>query len=391
VSINRVWRLAVLLTAGGLVLSTLVSTASVAGAANPTWNVVTGGGTASEGSSNSMSTVDCHIPTFCLAAGTAEPTNSDNETNLVENWNGNRWEATVGTGGTTTFSKLSCPSTTRCYAIAQYADPYITGYGVVSWNGHKWRTVLRRSSHLSAASVISCESVDRCVAVGKQVTEIWNGEKWSEDTPLQDGSYAISCPTPTMCMSVGSVPSGYRTTEPTSDVWNGSRWRSVPVSAPPGSEGFGLADVSCPSAKWCVAVGDATVGDEANQTLIEYWNGHEWHVMVSPNPGITTGHLGANGGPAIGLDAVACPTKTSCEVVGYESPTDSALSEGRPQALIEQYDGSSWSVSSSEQGVGGTLYSVSCAAPGLCAAVGEAYPDSGTGTPLYEVTTGLNR
>jgi hypothetical protein len=384
-------RLAVLLTAGGLVFSTLVGTASVAGAATPTWNVVTGGGTANEGSSNAMSAVDCHVPTFCLAVGTAEPSNSNNETNLVELWNGNRWVNTAGTGGTTTYSKLSCPSTTRCYAIAQFADPYVTGYGIVSWNGHEWRTALGSNSRLSAASAISCASADRCVAVGERVTEIWNGEKWSKGAPLQDGSIAISCPTSTMCMSVSSVPSGYRTTEPTSDVWNGSLWHTVPVSAPRGIEGFGLADVSCPSAKWCVAVGDTTVGDEDDQTLIEYWNGQEWHVMVSPSPGITTGHLGANGGPAIGLGAVACPTETSCEAVGYESPTDSALSEGRPQALIEQYDGSSWLVSPSEQGVDGILYSVSCAAPRRCAAVGEGYPDSETGTPIYEVTTGLNR
>jgi hypothetical protein len=107
-------------------------------------------------------------------------------------------------------------------------------------------------------------------------------------------------------------------------------------------------------------VGDfsATSGTYTPRTLVEAWDGANWTVVPSPNPGSLQD----------GLNSVSCASPGACTAVGYSSST-------RPQPLIEAWDGTSWTAASTS--FAGSLGGVSCAAADSCTAVGW---DGGTGS-----------
>ena len=120
-----------------------------------------------------------------------------------------------------------------------------------------------------------------------------------------------------------------------------------------------LSGVSCRSASWCVAVGsvpDTAYAGAIQRPLIELWDGVHWLAEASPDP------VGAR--RAV-LAAVSCVSVRVCLAVG--SLTDI---RGSHQALVERWNGGSWTVASGPQGSG--LSGVSCASARSCAAVGGA-------------------
>jgi hypothetical protein len=114
------------------------------------------------------------------------------------------------------------------------------------------------------------------------------------------------------------------------EQWNGSTWIVVP-SPNPGQYGNGLSSVAVVSATDAWAVGSYTDSSVDGGTLIEQWNGSSWSVVPSPNP---AHELYGNG-----LSSVAAVTATDVWAVG--DYTDSNYNR---YTLIEQWNGSSWSV-----------------------------------------------
>jgi len=89
-----------------------------------------------------------------------------------------------------------------------------------------------------------------------------------------------------------------------------------------------LNDVSCPTVTSCFAVGIQAVGPRA-KTLVEHWNGVRWSIVSSANAaGLTDNQLWG----------VSCSTPSQCAAVGV---TDAAFPV---PALIEQWDGTKWSL-----------------------------------------------
>jgi hypothetical protein len=158
-------------------------------------------------------------------------------------------------------------------------------------------------------------------------------------------------------------------TEPLAEEWNGVTWTIVSTPQPPDYTEVPLESVSCSSAVFCVAVGYATSGSEANigQPFIEQWNGASW-TYVPPGPSLL---------PSDGIDGrlygVACPSATFCMATGAFLTT--ALV---PTALALTWDGANWAVSPAQTnfGAGQVLSSVSCVSATTCTAVG-----SWTGSP----------
>jgi hypothetical protein len=115
---------------------------------------------------------------------------------------------------------------------------------------------------------------------------------------------AISCPSSTKCMGVGSgagsVGNGF------AEKWNSTRWRPLSVSEAVGTTTSGLQGVSCTSPAACTAVGYYFDGSGSEFTLAERWNGTAWSIQASPSPG--------SYGPA--LLGVSCPTANDCTAVG---------------------------------------------------------------------------
>ena len=106
-------------------------------------------------------------------------------------------------------------------------------------------------------------------------------------------------------MAVGSSYPDPSTDLTLVERWNGHAWSIVP-SPNQGSGDNLLLGVSCTGPSACVAVGDYVNTSNAQQTLVESWNGHGWSITPSPNRGNSSNDL----------NAVSCSGPTSCVAVG---------------------------------------------------------------------------
>jgi hypothetical protein len=136
-------------------------------------------------------------------------------------------------------------------------------------------------------------------------------------------------------------------------------WSVVP-SPNPGSGYNILNAVSCVSSAACTAVGYDRAGNPFHN-VIESWNGAKWSVVPSPAPP----------GPPGGLDGVSCVSAAACVAVGSYG-----TSTGASKALIESWNGASWSVVPSPHPASSStiLDGVSCVSAADCTAVGSYYP-----------------
>ncbi len=147
----------------------------------------------------------------------------------------------------------------------------------------------------------------------------------------------------------------------------GPTWAGAGVTLPsnigPGHV-FELQSTQCPAPGNCVAVGDYQTGTGQQEGLIEIEHAGSWTAAEAPLPG------DAAANPEVGLFNVSCPTAGSCVVVGFYRSTG-----GDEHGMVLTQQGSSWSAITAPvpHGVvstGSYMFSVSCFAPGSCAATG---------------------
>jgi hypothetical protein len=110
---------------------------------------------------------------------------------------------------------------------------------------------------------------------------------------------------------------------PLAQMWNGSRWRLVPVPNI-GTSVSGLHDVVAiaPDIAW--AVGHAS----GRVPMIQRWDGAEWHLVSAPVPGTGTAEL-------LG---VAATSPSDVWAVGKTSAGPDA------RTLVERFDGTGWRI-----------------------------------------------
>jgi hypothetical protein len=209
---------------------------------------------------------------------------------------------------------------------------------------------------------VSCTAT-ACVAVGNYVNpagvpvpvvEQSNGGAWVSRTTSKRVLNGLSCGA-TSCTAVGYQikSSGEHVT--LAEQWNSTTgWTITPSPTPSSSTSSVLSGVSCPSANYCLAVGDYTLSSGATVALAEQWNGQGWAVSTS---------LPALGG---GLARVSCSAANACTAIGNSG------------GLIERWDGTSWTTQKMAIPTGWTyasaeLYGVSCAGATLCMGVGHFF------------------
>ena len=109
--------------------------------------------------------------------------------------------------------------------------------------------------------------------------------------------------------------------------WNGSQWSIVPSPNPGSDNGLnGLVAVS-PNDIW--AVGSVGQFGTPQKTLIERWNGSQWSIVPSPNPEPTQNLFGAV--------AIA---KNNVWAVGFYGTSSGSILK----TLVLHWNGSQWSV-----------------------------------------------
>ena len=185
----------------------------------------------------------------------------------------------------------------------------------------------------------------------------------------------VSCPTATFCAAVGQYrDTGLGVLATLVESWNGTAWTIVSSPTSPTTDS-GLNGVSCASASSCIAVGFYLDGSGFSRTLIEKWDGTSWTAASSPNASSASNSL----------SGVSCASAGSCTAVGSYDTGSSLF-----QTLIEQWDGTNWSLAASPNS--GTshnyLHGVSCPSATFCTAVGDFTPSSGPEQTLIETWGG---
>jgi hypothetical protein len=243
-----------------------------------------------------------------------------------------------------------------------------------------WRVVPTATGaaygHLSA---VSCPTPVMCVAVGTQdssaggnrLIEHWNGQKWvAQVSPVPSGTRtshlaAVKCSSSTFCTAVGQ----YTTSTATKTMavrWSSNHWTlmSTPNPTAPVSVLSGLA---CSSTSNCFAVGSyfiSTATTSEQLTLVERWDGKQWTIVPSPNVADAFDS---------GLNSAACASSTDCFAVG------TSHTELRNDTLTEHWDGAAWSIVASPDPANSAdneLNAVTCPSTPGCIAVGSS--DHGT-------------
>jgi hypothetical protein len=222
-------------------------------------------------------------------------------------------------------------------------------------------------------------SVGSISAISATLTEHWNGSQWSIVSSPNVGSFSntllgVTSVASNNVWAVGFYINGSTHISQTLiEQWNGTSW-SVVTSPNVGTSYNALNGVSAVSANDIWAVGysqNPTSG--AFSTLIEHWNGTQWSVVTSPNPGLSSNYL-------YSVKAVAS---------GNVLAVGQALNKSGPdQPLVEQWNGSSWGVvSTPTTSNSSTLFGVAATTTNAWA-VGNFLASNTTGTQNFAQQTG---
>ncbi len=312
--------------------------------------------------------VSCPAARFCVAVGTSSQDQyGATMRTLIEDVGGKSWSTRPSptVGSWSGLFGISCPSRTFCAAVGYASFGKVANTQVAertlieTYNGGSWSVALSPSPGVSTKTVKPCSSPTalKCETV----------------QPPADGAdrlSGVSCATRTMCVAVGQATSvaDYPRGQPLIETYQHSKWTAV--RSPIDLGGGDLASVSCPSTRFCVAVGASE-----SATLVEVYDGKSWSVVPSPNGPTTFYSL---------LSGVSCASAVSCRAVGYYYVSKSA----GESPLAESYSGSGWTLDSLPTTPGGgELNGISCASSISSAAVGVGFSAS-DGTSLAYTVNG---
>ncbi len=161
----------------------------------------------------------------------------------------------------------------------------------------------------------------------------WDGTKWSvvqspNRASLNNELSGVAAVSANDIWAVGSaIDNSSGTAQTLIEHWDGTQWSIIP-SPDPGQIAYlqGVTAIS-PNNIW--AVGTFVNATNPGQTLVEQWNGTSWNVIPSPNPG------GINNK----LEAVTGVSADDIWAVGLYVANQSPV-----LTLIERWNGTSWSI-----------------------------------------------
>ncbi len=244
----------------------------------------------SSGPVGGSSYLSCTSPRFCMTIG------FDGSSFTGESWNGKTWHSAKIATPKRSFPNfafpdaLSCATRKMCLAVGtlQAGNGRTIGPLAVAWNGSKWRVLRSPFEHKSSEtlSAVSCRAATGCLTIGADqgrtrstlFTARWNGRHWKvtklsghyPNAVWHGGPSSLSCPTATSCVAVG----GHNRHTDLTLIWNGHSWRTANAGSP-----RGISEVSCASARQCVAAGVSVI-----TTLVKFWNGRTWKLIKTINP-----------------------------------------------------------------------------------------------------------
>jgi Fibronectin type III domain len=209
---------------------------------------------------------------------------------------------------------------------------------------------------------ISCTSLAGCAIVGAVTgtpsyglqygwAAVGQGGTWtpwvfSPYSTFKDSLNAVSCPTPTQCLAVGTLGPTLTSTgkqAPFAVGYANGRWSSqwiLPWSFwAPSLIAGSLSGVSCPTVRRCLAVGelDTTTAGTAFGAIGSYPAVYTRtdNVWTGPAFATTPASLGSVSAGAV-LATITCPSKRYCETVGTTTPRKTSVSGVYPFSTVAQ-------------------------------------------------------
>jgi hypothetical protein len=291
------------------------------------------------------------------------------------------------------LASVSCPTTTDCIAVgSQTTISSATTEQPIArrWDGVGWHTMTvphPNAPHLASLVSVSCPTAKFCASVGadqaknggpqKPIVRMWNGSTWSTKTVWSGPSggeaalVSVSCPSTKFCLAMGTWRKNSSDQgEVWSAKWTGSAWQKISVPATSPSVLHAVSSISCPTTKSCQAV-----GFEGGETVLPYaltWNGSAWK---------TRSLASGKGAAQSELNSVSCSGADTCFGVGLEDYPVGPPTYGYDYTLLAQrFDNGAIkrSVPRAPDGASGQQYkSVSCAAAKTCVATGYYSDPSG--------------
>jgi subtilisin family serine protease len=321
----------------------------------------------------------------CLSASSCVAVGSQGGHAQALSWNGTEWStrSTPRPAGAASSELLgvSCVSASACAAVGSYVDSGgVKRSLAMTWNGAAWSlasTAQPTGASSSQLNGVSCRtsSFSSCFAVGgyvdsagvpKVLAMSGGTSSWSlVNAPAPSGASSsvyedISCQQVSGggCTAVGSYLDGGGTRRALATEVTFGAWGQVVLPATPGASSAELADVSCPTATTCAAVGSYVDAVGTRRSLAIERSPSGWSISRVPNP---------FGATETSLSGVSCSSAGTCTAVG------STTLSGSQKAFVATLEGD-WYAEAPALPAGAVesqLRAVACTAAG-CHALGRA-------------------
>jgi hypothetical protein len=311
------------------------------------------------------------------------------------------------TGEAASVTGISAPTATDAWAVGDEGTGSITGAFTDHWNGTTWSQVpiptfpcngVRCYVHLFSVSASATDAWALGVYSAKPgyktyFTLHWNGSAWTAG----DGQLGYSLDD--VSSTDAAAAAGYVV-----EQWNGTGWASSTPPNPPGPDEGYLTAVSATSASdvWAVGTYDPAYSSSIYDNYSVYWNGTAWTEVAMPAPASSDPDLDYQ---INAIDAISPTNVWAVGEVGDNVASFYASGGGgtAQSALIEHYNGTSWSIVANPSGSPASLVSVTATSASNVWAVGGAFtenwngsawatvaiPEVGTSDGLASVSTSL--
>jgi len=340
----------------------------------------------------SVTSLACPTANSCVAVGYYTDDDSVQQGLLLVRTS-STWRATeapLAAGSTNvTLNAVACSAADNCVAVGYYDNPGLTPEPLLlTLSAHNWtQQVISGSS--GGLMTVGCSASAGCVAgdssnnVVALVSGAWTATSITGPVPGGSSSYqwdisGIACTAlcyPVGAENMGGDPGNFSQAAVVASG-SGTDWTArlapLPGNAEPrtGTDQRAYVNgVACRSSQ-CTAAGSYIDTSGHEQALLLAHSGTRWTAAESPLP------TGAASVPEARLDAVACPSTTSCVVVGTYNDSIS----GRAQGLIDSGAGRVFTPTEAPLPSGGVsvedLTGVACASTTVCSVVGTFFTSS---------------
>jgi hypothetical protein len=315
---------------------------------------------------NTFNAVSAISASDVWAVGFDASNNLNESRTLIEHFNGTRWSAvpSPNPGSPARCQNSNTGNVLNSVAAVSSTNVWAVGFAftcssllkpmILHWNGTAWGNFPSPplgTNDNAALNSITAISASDIYAVGFQpatngavlpLIEHFDGTAWSVVqnlpivSPTQNVLSGITATSSSDVWVVGT--SGMQSTLSNQTLvmhFDGSAWSIIPSpnALPPNFlQQNILQAVTAVSPTDVTAVGEfGTPGFFVASTLVEHWDGVQWSIVSSPSPSTFTELLG-----------VAAISSSDVYAAGFFASSTS----GQKQVLIEHFDGTSWSVTS---------------------------------------------